>query len=67
MLPDALATTCSKCSEKQRQGAIKVIKALEKDHPADWNKLLKKWDSDGKKMEAFKKAYPDMFNQVFHH
>ena len=67
MLPDALATTCSKCSEKQKQGAIKVIKALEKDHPEDWKKLLNKWDPDGKKMELFKKTYPDLFAEVFSH
>ena len=63
LLPDALATACSKCSEKQRNGAIKVIKALEKDHPDEWKKLLNKWDPDGKKMESFK-AYVTRWRSV---
>jgi len=46
-LPDALASDCSKCSEKQRIGSDKVIKYLIANKPAMWTELEKKYDPNG--------------------
>ena len=46
VLPDALKTKCSKCSEKQKEGSKKVIKHLYKNRKADWDKLIEKYDSE---------------------
>ncbi|CAH2000711.1 unnamed protein product [Acanthoscelides obtectus] len=48
ILPDALATDCSKCNEKQKSGAKKVAEFLIKNKPESWKELVKKYDSDGK-------------------
>lgn len=47
-LPDALATECAKCSEKQKQGSEKVIKYLSENKPEVWSKILVKFDPDNK-------------------
>lgn len=47
VLPDALATECSKCSEKQREVTEKVIKFLVDNKPEMWKKLSKKYDPEG--------------------
>nr|QGW50256.1 chemosensory protein 9 [Chouioia cunea] len=52
-LPDALATGCIKCNEKQKATADKIINHLMKRRPADWEKLLRKYDPKGE----FKKRY----------
>lgn len=57
-LPDALRTACNKCSDKQRQGAVKVFSRLEKDYPDELKKVLTAYDPDNKFYEAFKKANP---------
>lgn len=46
-LPDALRTNCEKCSEKQRTNSRKVISHLESKKPAEWKKLLDKYDPEG--------------------
>ncbi|XP_063978576.1 ejaculatory bulb-specific protein 3-like [Diachasmimorpha longicaudata] len=43
-LPDALATGCNKCSEKQRVGSEKVIRYLVNERPKVWQKLAAKYD-----------------------
>ncbi|KAL1130946.1 hypothetical protein AAG570_012187 [Ranatra chinensis] len=47
ILPDALATGCSKCSEAQRKGSEKVIKFLVEKKPADFAVLEKTYDPSG--------------------
>ncbi|XP_058452973.1 ejaculatory bulb-specific protein 3-like [Malaya genurostris] len=47
LLPDALKTSCEKCSEKQRTSSRKVINHLETKKPAEWKKLLEKYDPEG--------------------
>ncbi|XP_033339734.1 chemosensory protein 3 [Megalopta genalis] len=47
VLPDALATECSKCTEKQREVTEKVVKFLVDNKPEMWKKLSKKYDPDG--------------------
>ncbi|KYN38901.1 Ejaculatory bulb-specific protein 3, partial [Trachymyrmex septentrionalis] len=46
-LPDALATECSKCSEKQKKGTEKVVRYLVNKKPETWELLKKKYDPSG--------------------
>lgn len=46
VLPDALKTDCSKCSEKQRAGTEHVIKFLIDNKPDQWESLQVKYDPD---------------------
>ncbi|XP_031842101.1 chemosensory protein 6 [Nomia melanderi] len=52
-LPDALATGCSKCNEKQKDIAEKVINHLRTKRPRDWERLTTKYDPNGE----YKKRY----------
>ncbi|KAK2576095.1 hypothetical protein KPH14_007430 [Odynerus spinipes] len=47
LLPDALATDCSKCSEKQKTDSEKVIRYLINERPQHWEKLSSKYDPNG--------------------
>ncbi|XP_069685971.1 uncharacterized protein [Periplaneta americana] len=52
---DALEHDCEKCTEKQKEGADKVIKFLYKNKPEMWKELVAKYDPEGvyvKKHEA---------------
>ncbi|XP_071449626.1 ejaculatory bulb-specific protein 3-like [Hetaerina americana] len=55
-LPDALQTECSKCSEKQKTTAEKVIKHLIDNRAKDWDRLLKKYDPTGEYKRKYEKA-----------
>ncbi|XP_063238693.1 ejaculatory bulb-specific protein 3-like [Bacillus rossius redtenbacheri] len=46
-LPDALLSECSKCSEKQKAGAEKVINFLIEKKPELWRQLEAKFDPQG--------------------
>ncbi|XP_067004743.2 ejaculatory bulb-specific protein 3-like [Anabrus simplex] len=46
-IPDALATACRKCTEKQKEKAEKVIKWIIHNDPEGWKKLKAKWDPTG--------------------
>ncbi|XP_046418790.1 ejaculatory bulb-specific protein 3-like [Neodiprion virginianus] len=52
-LPDALSSECSKCNEKQKSTAEKVIEHLRVKRPRDWDKLTAKYDPRGE----YKKRY----------
>ncbi|XP_066590766.1 ejaculatory bulb-specific protein 3 [Prorops nasuta] len=52
-LPDALQSGCSKCNEKQKQTAEKVINHLRSKRPRDWDRLVAKYDPQGE----YKKRY----------
>lgn len=52
-LPDAVATDCSKCSPKQRDGSMIVTHYLIDNHPDEWERLEKVYDKNG----DFKKRY----------
>lgn len=43
-LPDAIQSECSKCSEKQKEGADKVTHYLIDNKPEEWQKLADKYD-----------------------
>lgn len=42
-LPDAISNDCSKCTERQQQGANKVMHYIIDHRPDDWEKLEKKY------------------------
>lgn len=46
VLPDALQTHCSKCTEQQRVGTERVVRYLIDKKPAQWETLRKKYDPD---------------------
>ncbi|ENN78077.1 ejaculatory bulb-specific protein 3 [Dendroctonus ponderosae] len=46
-LPDALASGCSKCNEKQKSTTEKVIRHLQTRRAKDWDRLSKKYDPEG--------------------
>lgn len=48
VLPDALETGCSKCSEKQDADSTKVIKYLSENRAEEWKVLKAKYDPDNK-------------------
>ncbi|XP_076632328.1 BTB/POZ domain-containing protein 9-like [Colletes latitarsis] len=52
-LPDALSTGCSKCNEKQRITADKVINHLRTKRPNDWERLAARYDPDGQYKSRF--------------
>ncbi|XP_061720912.1 ejaculatory bulb-specific protein 3-like [Cydia pomonella] len=54
-LPDAISNDCIKCTERQKQGADKVMHYIIDHRPDDWEKLEKKYNSDG----SYKQKYLD--------
>ncbi|XP_045452409.1 ejaculatory bulb-specific protein 3-like [Melitaea cinxia] len=46
-LPDAIENDCSKCTERQREGADKVMHYIIDHKPEEWEELEKKYHSDG--------------------
>lgn len=53
-LPDALENECSKCTEKQKSGADKVIRHLVNKKPDLWKLLGAKYDKDGEYVKRYK-------------
>ena len=54
-LPDALASGCTKCNQKQKETAEKVIGHLSQKRSRDWERLTKKYDPEGQ----YKKRYDE--------
>ncbi|XP_073847774.1 ejaculatory bulb-specific protein 3-like [Musca autumnalis] len=54
ILPDALQTECSKCSEKQKQGAEKVARYVIENKREAWNALQAKYDPKGIYYQKYK-------------
>lgn len=54
VLPDALKTNCSKCSEKQRSGTDRVIRYLIDNKAAQWSSLQAKYDPENVYINKFK-------------
>ncbi|XP_031351279.1 ejaculatory bulb-specific protein 3 [Photinus pyralis] len=60
-LPDALASGCSKCNERQKQTSEKVIRHLMTKRKRDWERLTRKYDPKGeykRRYEEFVKNNP---------
>ncbi|XP_073953359.1 uncharacterized protein [Choristoneura fumiferana] len=47
ILPEALRTKCIRCTESQKQTAVKVIRRVKTEYPEDWQKLASRWDPTG--------------------
>ncbi|XP_026320746.1 ejaculatory bulb-specific protein 3-like isoform X2 [Hyposmocoma kahamanoa] len=54
-LPEAIETTCAKCSDKQKSNIRKVIRAIQQKHPKYWDDLVTKNDPSGKHRANFDK------------
>ncbi|KAJ8717274.1 hypothetical protein PYW08_005673 [Mythimna loreyi] len=46
-IPDAIENDCKKCTDRQRDGSDRVMHYLIDHRPDDWDKLEKKYNSDG--------------------
>jgi len=60
LLPDALKTECSKCTENQKKGTEKVLRFLIDNKKTQWKSLSDKYDPEGvyqKKYEAEAKKH----------
>ncbi|EFN66918.1 Ejaculatory bulb-specific protein 3 [Camponotus floridanus] len=55
-LPDALSSSCSKCNDKQKATAEKVINHLKTKRSKDWDRLIAKYDPRGE----YKKRYEQL-------
>ena len=55
VIPEALKTTCGKCSPKQKQLIKTVIKQVIARHPEAWDQLNEKFDKEQKYKESFDK------------
>ena len=54
-LPEAVETTCAKCTEKQKNNIRKVIRAIQQKHPKQWEDLVQKTDPSGNHRADFDK------------
>ncbi|KAJ0174096.1 hypothetical protein K1T71_010242 [Dendrolimus kikuchii] len=54
-LPEAVETTCAKCTDKQKTNIRKVIRAIQQKHPKYWDELVAKNDPSGKYRVNFDK------------
>lgn len=58
-LPEALATRCAKCTEKQKQTGKQVAKEVKKNYPEIWQQLVAMYDPEGK----YQKAWEDFLKE----
>nr|WBU77208.1 chemosensory protein [Odontothrips loti] len=61
IVPNALTGKCSECNEQQKVIIGTIIGKLQKSHPAEWEKLLQKYDPEKKhrdEIQALVKAVP---------
>nr|XP_022911078.1 ejaculatory bulb-specific protein 3-like [Onthophagus taurus] len=54
VLPDALATHCDKCSEKQKEGSKVILKHLINKESDIFDQLEKKYDPKGEYRQRYK-------------
>jgi Insect pheromone-binding family, A10/OS-D. len=55
-ISEALQNDCSKCSERQKKGAQKVIKFLFNKKPEEWKQLQEKYDPDDTYYKKYEKT-----------
>ncbi|XP_050352518.1 allergen Tha p 1-like [Nymphalis io] len=53
VIPEALRTTCAKCTPKQRQLIRIVVHGIKNKMPKEWNELIQKEDPTGEFRESF--------------
>ncbi|CAH1125737.1 unnamed protein product [Ceutorhynchus assimilis] len=54
VLPDAIHTDCSKCSETQKKGSKKIMRHLIDNKPEWWKDLEAKYDKEGVYQKQYK-------------
>lgn len=59
-LPDAIENKCEGCSDKQKQGAEKVITFLIQKKSDIWKRLLEKYDPQ----ETFRQRYSELLETL---
>lgn len=65
LLPEALRTKCGKCSNRQKEAALKVLKKLYSHYPAHYNDLRAKWDQSGEYHRKFEQyLQEEQFNSI---
>lgn len=52
-LPEALATRCAKCTDKQKQNGKALAQEVKKNHPETWKQLVAMYDPEGKYQQAW--------------
>lgn len=62
-LPDAIATNCSKCTEKQKSGSEKVTHYLIDHQPDEWDQLAVIYDKDGEYKRVYLESKADDGNE----
>ncbi|XP_050352507.1 allergen Tha p 1-like isoform X2 [Nymphalis io] len=53
-IPEAVQTTCAKCTQKQKSLIRTVIRAIMDYHPDAWEQLVEKYDKNKSYRENFK-------------
>uniref|UniRef100_A0A8D9E7L9 Ejaculatory bulb-specific protein 3 n=1 Tax=Cacopsylla melanoneura TaxID=428564 RepID=A0A8D9E7L9_9HEMI len=59
-IPDALATDCAQCSEKQKEGSKKMLKYVLEKRPEEYAELEKKYDPNGTYKIKYQKLIDDI-------
>nr|CAD7577206.1 unnamed protein product [Timema californicum] len=54
-LPEALRTTCAKCTDTQKKFVRRVSKYLIENQPDNWNKISDHYDKERKYADSFNK------------
>lgn len=53
ILPEAVATQCAKCNDRQKEIARKICAYLKEKNPQAWELFVDKYDPDKKYLEKF--------------
>ncbi|KAJ6642809.1 hypothetical protein Bhyg_07763 [Pseudolycoriella hygida] len=65
ILPEALRTKCGRCSNAQKEAALKVLKKLYVYYPKYYNDLRTKWDQTGEYHRRFEEYLrEEQFNSI---
>ncbi|XP_062548474.1 mucin-2-like isoform X2 [Armigeres subalbatus] len=65
ILPEALRTKCSRCSNTQKENALKIITTLYSNYPDQYMALRERWDPSGEYHRRFEEYLRGLqFNQI---
>lgn len=65
LLPEALRSKCGKCSNNQKESALRVLKKLYSTYPNYYNDLREKWDTSGEYHRKFEQyLQEEQFNSI---
>nr|CAD7613438.1 unnamed protein product [Timema genevievae] len=54
-IPDAVKTSCKKCTDSQKKFLRKSSRFMIEKHPAEWKQILDHFDKDGTYVDSFTK------------